>query len=223
VRWPERAAQILAVLCLIAVVLLNGRPYFTTFSYPPRGIRDPHIAMQMVRTVSEVDAILGEAPSPDREAMRMKQYIDFAFIAFYAALFVVIGFALSRRTRWAWSITVFGLLTAIHDVLENLDILRIVDTSLDDTTPQMISHLLLMSIFKWMLAAITIILLGAFTLRSRRWYMRLIAAVDFLAAALILWGIVDNPWLVWAGVPLAAGMIANAATLKFLVTEPSTS
>ena len=93
-RWPERAARILAVLCLIVVVLLNGRPYFTTFSIPPRGIRDPHVALQMVRSVAEVDAILGDAPSPDREAMRMKQYIDFAFIAFYAALFVVISIAL---------------------------------------------------------------------------------------------------------------------------------
>ena len=32
---------------------------------------------QVARSVGEVDAILGEAPSPDREAMRIKQYIDF--------------------------------------------------------------------------------------------------------------------------------------------------
>jgi len=219
VRWPERAVQILAVLCLIAVVLLNGRPYFTTFSFPPRGIRDPHVALQMARSVAEVDAILGEAPSPDREAMRMKQYIDFAFIALYAALFVVIGMTMARRTRWAWAIAVFGVLAALHDVRENFDILRIVDTPLDRTTPQMVSHLHLMSVAKWMFAAITILLLGAFTLGSRRWYMRLIAGLDFLAAGIILWGLVDNPWLVWAGAPLAAGIIANAATLKILTLE----
>jgi hypothetical protein len=49
--------------------------------------------------------------------------------------------------------------------------------------------------------------------------MRLIAGVDFLAAGLILWGQVDNAWLVWAGLPLATGMIANAATLKFLLVD----
>ena len=98
-----------------------------------------------------------------------------------------------------------------------------IDTPLDRTAPQMVSHLHLMSVVKWMLAAIAIGLLGAFTLRSRRWYLRLIAGVDFLAAATILWGLVDNPWLVWAGAPLAAGMIANAATLKFLIAEPATS
>jgi hypothetical protein len=45
--------------------------------------------------------------------------------------------------------------------------------------------------------------------------------VDLLAAGMILWGLVDNPVLVWAGMPLAAGMIANAATLRFLTAELS--
>jgi hypothetical protein len=222
-RWPERTAQVLAVLCLIAVVLLNGRPYFTAFSIPPRGIRDPHVALQMARSVAEIDAILSEAPSPDREAMRIKQYIDFAFIAFYAALFVVVSIALGRRTRWAWAIAVFGVMAAIYDVLEDVNILRIVDMPLDSVTTQMVLHLHLISVLKWMFAAIAIGLLGAFTLHSRRWYMRLIAAVDFVAAALILWGLTDNPWLVWAGAPLAAGMIANAATLRFLTAESAKS
>jgi hypothetical protein len=221
VRSLERVAQVLAVLCLIAVVLLNGRPYFTAFSIPPRGIRDPHVALQMARSVEEVDAILSQAPSPDRVAMRMKQYIDLAFIAFYAALFVVMSMALARRTRWAWTIAVFGVLAAIFDVLEDVDILHIVDIPLESTTAQMVLHLHLMSVVKWMFAAVAIGLLGALTLRSRRWFMRLIAAVDFVAAGMILRGLTDNPWLVWAGALLAAGMIANAATLKFLTVEHS--
>jgi len=49
--------------------------------------------------------------------------------------------------------------------------------------------------------------------------LRTIAGVDLLGAALILWGLVDNSWLVWAGLPLAAGMLANAATLKFLKAD----
>ncbi len=31
----------------------------------------------MARSLDDVDSILGEAPSPDREVMRIKQYIDF--------------------------------------------------------------------------------------------------------------------------------------------------
>jgi hypothetical protein len=49
--------------------------------------------------------------------------------------------------------------------------------------------------------------------------LKLIAVIDLLAAALILGGLVDNAWLVWAGFALTAGMIANAATLKFLVAD----
>ena len=221
-RWPERTALVLAVLCLMLVVLLEGRPYFTTSSFPPRGIRDPHVAMQMVRGVQELDAIMGDAPSPDREVMRMKQYIDFAFIASYAALFLVLAWALAPRTRWAWLIGIFGVFAAVHDVLENIDILRLVDAPLSAVTPHMISHLHLVSVVKWISAALAIGTLGVFTLHSRRWYLKLIGGVDLLAAALILWGLVDNPWLVWAGFPLAAGMIANAATLKFLTHEPAT-
>ena len=93
-RSPERAALALAVLCAVLLILVQGRPYFTTSSFPQRGIADPQVAMQMARSVPEIDAILGEAPSPDRVVMRMKQYIDFAFIAAYTALFVVMSWAL---------------------------------------------------------------------------------------------------------------------------------
>jgi hypothetical protein len=215
----ERAALALAALCFVLVFALNGRPYFTTSSFPPRGIMDPHVALQMVRSVREVDALLGDAPSADREVMRVKQYIDFAFILAYAALFIVVGIALLRVSRWALAIGFFGVMAALHDVMENRDILQIVDIPLSAVTAPMISHLHLMSVIKWMSAAIAMGLLGVFTLSARRWYFRLIGAVDLFAAAIILWGVVDNRMLVWAGMPLAAGMIANAATLKFLSAE----
>ncbi|HEV2198734.1 MAG TPA: hypothetical protein VGR73_02860 [Bryobacteraceae bacterium] len=218
-RWPERASPILAVLCLMSLILVNGRPYFTNASRPPRGILDPHVALQMARSVQEVDAILSDAPSPDREAMRVKQYIDFAFIATYAGLFVVISWALARMNRWGWLIGIFSVLAAFHDVKENLDILGILDRPLNGTTQGMISHLHLMSVGKWGFAAAAIMALGVFAWRSRRWYLKLIAGVDLAAAALILGGLVDNAWLVWAGLALAAGAIGNAVTLKFLVAD----
>src|SRR5260221_720922 len=66
VRSPERVAQALAVLCLVILAVLAGKPSFTNASQPPRGIRDPMIALQMARDAGEVDAILGESPGPDR-------------------------------------------------------------------------------------------------------------------------------------------------------------
>lgn len=219
----ERAALVLAALCLVLVFVLNGRPYFTTASFPPRGIMDPHVAMQMVRSVREIDAILGDVPSADREVLRVKQYIDFPFIACYAGLLVVVSVALFRWSKWALAIGIFGLLAALHDVMKDLALLRLIDTPLAAVTGPMISHLHLMSVIKWGSAALAIGTLGVFTLRARKWYLRVIGAVDLLAAGMILWGLVDNPTLVWAALPLAIGMIANAATLKFLIRDFSVS
>src|SRR5258705_8868391 len=97
---PERLAQILAALCLVIVAVMAGKPSFTNASQPVRGIADPGIALQTVRGIDEIDAILSDAPSADREVMRIKQYIDFALIAAYAAIAVVIAWATRRRQRW---------------------------------------------------------------------------------------------------------------------------
>src|ERR1700693_5694027 len=122
-RLPlERGAQALAVLCLVILAGRAGKPSFTNASQPPRGIRDPMIALQMARDVGEVDAILGEAPGPDREAVRLKQYIDFAFIASYVALFAAMGVALAQQSRWGWLVAVSGVAMGVPDVLENLAI-----------------------------------------------------------------------------------------------------
>ena len=218
-RSLERTLLLLAALCLILLILVNGRPYFTNATRPPRGIQDPHVALQMARSVEEVDAILGDAPSPDREVMRIKQYIDFAFIASYAAVFVVVSRAVTPTTRWAWVIGVCGALAAFQDARENVDILRLLDTPLRETTQGMLSHLRVMSSGKWVSEALAMAALGVVTRRSRRWYLRLIAGVELAAPALMLWGLIYNAGLVWVGLLLDAALISNAATLKFLLAD----
>src|SRR5437870_58587 len=91
VFWVNpRVAVLLAMLTLAAFVLLRGRPSFTNASRPPR-FGDPMLALQFARDVQDVDWILGDAPSPDREVMRVKQYEDFAFITCYTALALVLS------------------------------------------------------------------------------------------------------------------------------------
>src|SRR5579884_2584616 len=99
-RKAQRAAGISALLALVFGVLLAGKPYFTNASKPPRGIPNPGVALQVARNVMELDDILGDAPSPDREVMRFKQYLDFGFIASYASLFAILGLLLARREGW---------------------------------------------------------------------------------------------------------------------------
>jgi hypothetical protein len=221
-RLPlERVTQALAVLCLMILAVLAGKPSFTNASQPPRGIRDPMIALEMARDPGEVDAILGESPGPDREAMRLKQYIDFAFIVSYVALFGAMGAALARRSRWGLLVAVSGVAMGVPDVLENLAILRLLPVDLGNTTQAMIDAIRQASVIKWSCASAAMVVLALFFLDARRWGVRMVGVVNFAAGALTCWGLVDNPMLVWGGGVMAAGVLASAATLKSVTYEPA--
>lgn len=221
VRSPERVTQGLAVLCLVILAVLAGKPSFTNASQPPRGIRDPMIALEMARDAGEIDAILGESPGPDREAMRLKQYIDFAFIVSYVALFAALGAALARRSRWGWLVVVSGVAMGVPDVFENLAILRLLPVELGSTTQAMIDAIRQASVIKWSCASAAMVVLSLFFVDSRRWRARTVGAVNFAAGALLCWGLVNNSMLVWGGGVMAAGVLASAATLRSVTYEPA--
>jgi hypothetical protein len=198
----------LAAACVALVIILNGKPEFTNASRPPRGIPNPVVALQVARNVGEVDAILGEAPSPDREAMRLKQYIDFVFIPCYAALFI----ALARmfNVRLASIAAICGLLAAIADVFENLGILRAVNATLAHTTQAMVDGIRLPGLIKWTLTWTALAIFGWLFLREAGWLRRSIGTLDVAAAALGFIGLFDNALLVWAGIPMLVGLIGLA-------------
>lgn len=205
----ERSIGILAMLNLAMIALLLGRPHFTNASRPVRGIKDPMIAMEMVRDASEVDLVLTDAPSPDREVMRIKQYADFAFIACYAALFVAMAFYLEPR-KIAIAAGVMGVGAAVFDVIENLGILRIVDVDLGHTTQAMIDAVRDPSLIKWTLASLALGLFGMLALRSARAGLKVVGACYAIAAVLGLFGLLDLRILAWTGVPVLAGLLGLA-------------
>jgi hypothetical protein len=217
----ERVVQALAVLCLVVLAVLAGKPAFTNASQAPRGIRDPMIALQMARDVGEVDAILGESPGPDREAMRLKQYIDFAFIVSYVALFGAMGAALVKRSRWGWLVAVSGVAMGVPDVIENIAILRLLPVDLGNTTQAMIDAIRQASVIKWSCASVAMVVLALFFLNARRWRLRMVGVLNLAAGALTCWGLVNNSILVWGGGMMAAGVLASAATLRSVTYEPA--
>jgi len=190
----DRSIGWVAVLNLALIAILSGRPHFSNASRPVRGISNPILAMEVVRNVSEVDTILSDAPSPDREAMRIKQYADFGFITTYAALYVLMSMLLIREGRAiATAAGILGVLAAVFDVIENLGILRLVDTSLSSTTQGMIDAIRYPSLIKWTLTSLALGLLGILALRTRRIGLRIVGALDAIAALLGLYGVLyDN-------------------------------
>ena len=157
-----RVSVLLAMLTVAAFVLLLGRPSFTNASQPPR-LGDPMLALQFARDVQDVDWILGDAPSPDREVMRVKQYVDFGFIACYTSLCAALGAVAARRGGWR-QITgiaagICGVTAGVFDVVENRSILYLLDVPLRATTPAMIHAIRGPSTAKWVLAGVTVVLL----------------------------------------------------------------
>jgi hypothetical protein len=207
----QRSIGVVAVLNLAMIALISGRPFFSNASRPVRGISNPILAMEVVRNVAEVDAILGDAPSPDREVMRIKQYADFGFIGGYAGLFVLMSiFLMGQGRAVAISAAVLGLAAALCDVLENLDILRILDVDLSHTTQAMIDAVRYPSLIKWTLASLALGLLGILAMRSGRTGLRIVGALDVLAALLGLCGLSENRFLEWMGIPMLGGFIGLA-------------
>ncbi len=160
----------------------------------------------MARNVDEVDDVIGNAPSPDREAMRFKQYLDFGFIACYVSLYAAL--AAMFRSRLAIVAAVCGIAAGVFDVVENFAILRIVDVPLLQTSQSMIDAIRHPSLAKWTLAFIATAIFGVLFLKRQGRIMRVIGALNLAAAALGFYGLYANAFIVWAGLPMLAALIA---------------
>lgn len=178
----------------------------------------------MARNVDEVEAIMGDAPSADREVMRIKQYVDFALIAGYLALAVMIATALARTRHRRLALVMGGVavLAAFADVLENLGTLRVVNLTLGQLRPVTLDALRLASITKWNLLLTANTLLATITVVRRQWYLRTAGFLGLAGATLTAVGLFYNSILVWGGLLMFLGLLLAAVTLKVLTHESAT-
>jgi hypothetical protein len=220
-KTQQRIAWALAAWCIVFLVVLAGRPSFTNASLPVRGIADPVVALQMARNADEVEAIMGEAPSADREVMRVKQYVDFPLIAGYLALALLIAGALvrTRHRRLALVMGGVAVLAALTDILENLGTLRVVNLTLGQLTPVTLDALHLASITRWNLLLTANTLLATITVTRREWYLRTAGLLGLAGAVLTAAGLFYNSILVWGGLFMFLGLLLTAVTLKVLTHE----
>jgi len=210
-----------AAWCLVFLVVLAGRPSFTNASVPVHGVADPVVALQMARDAADVEAIMGDAPSADREVMRVKQYVDFALIAGYLALALMLAATLARtrHRRLAFIIGGLAVLAAIADVLENLGTLHVVNLTLSQLTPVTLDALHLASLTKWNLLLSANTLLATVTVTRREWILRTAGLLALTGAAFTAAGLFYNSILVWGGLLMIVGLLLTAVTLKELGTQ----
>jgi len=174
-------------------------------------MHNPIVAIQVIQSLADVDDILNDAPSPDREVMRLKQYLDFGFIAAYTGLFLTLAYLLAGSPGWgriagiAAGICALG--AATFDVLEDLATLRILDVKLSATTSPMMNAIRSAAFAKWSLLAITLALLSTYFLRETSWARRPLGALLLLSAAFEAYGLANNVWLERQGYVLGAALI----------------
>lgn len=220
----ERIAGLLALWCIAMLALMFAPPHFTSASKPQHGIPDPVLALQMAHDLADVDAVLGEAPSTDREVMRTKQYQDFGFIGGYACLYLTLSWLLARTYSSAHRVAgllaiiaaLSGVSAAALDVIENFAILRIVDVKLAATTQAMIDAIHYPSMFKWACGFIALGLLSTYFLWDRRRTAKVVGAIDAAACFLGVIALYDNALLVYAAGLIGLGL-AGAAVVFLLL------
>ncbi len=205
----ERWTGLLAVLNIAMIAILWGRPSFSNASRPVRGITSPVLAMESARNVTEVDAILSDVPSPDREAMRVKEYAGFGLIACYAALLIVMSRML-RPSGAALAAGISSALAAICGAIGNLSILRLLDVDLAHTTQALIDAVRYPSLIEWALLSLSLGLLAIPLLRAPRRGFRVVGAFFVLSALLGMLGLFRNNILAWTGPCTLAGLLGLA-------------
>jgi hypothetical protein len=164
-RWRdplERLALLAALACVACIGLLAGPPYFSTASVAQRW-NDPVLEVETVADVEDLRLTLGDVPSQDRETMRLKTKIDFAFIASYGTLLVALGLLVARSGGWrrfaGVAAALCALAASVFDVLENLAIFDVLDVPISATTNTLLTAIRQPSQVKWTLLAICGVLL----------------------------------------------------------------
>lgn len=188
------------------------------------------LAIELVKTTSDVQEIVGELGDPNREVMRGKVQKDFFFIPSYALLFAALGWLLGRSNfRFAiWvgaAIVACAAGAAVFDVIENLRIFHVLDARLADTTQTMLDSLRSASLVKWALVFIAMALLSPIVFLRREMFtlpiaprltavFRVIIALAYLLAAIIgLIGLKQNPLIEKASIFMSLALLLTVLLL----------
>lgn len=130
----------------------------------PRGFSSPVVAMQMARSMREVELIIGEPGHDARLRMRRLQLVDCLFACAYWLEFITIGYLMWQRgfplAKPLGAIAMLsGTLTALFDVRKNLAILKILPMPAVPEYDRLVQAVNAAATRKWWFFSITMILI----------------------------------------------------------------
>ena len=139
-----------------------------------RGFKNRGLAMELARSTSEVERILGKTNSWNREVMRQLQVFDFAFIACYWLLFTLIAILLAQcRFSLAWPLAIGATIcagaAAVCDVWEDVFILKVTRVLDLDAAQGLIDKCRHAAQWKWSLLFVAMLLLSSLFWHRADW------------------------------------------------------
>jgi hypothetical protein len=201
----EAACAALALVAIVTGTLASASGVAWPRKDHGGDLDSPLLALELLRAPADLLAVVGPPGSATRAGLARAVRFDFAFIAAYAPLFVLVGLVVRQRgfRTLGWLVVLGGLAAAGLDLAENRAMLALLETGAGAPRGP--------SLGKWV--AIFAVLGGvalAFTRSGapplRRFIGHLAAAVDAAAALLGLCGVLAgaDP-LIESGARLMAG------------------
>jgi hypothetical protein len=224
----ERIALGLAAILLVVFSALAGKPHFTNSSRPLHGIESSWVALQSMHDTRDVDAILYDVPSPDREVLRLKSRLELVFAAVASAMLLAVMVSLvSRRGRSVrLSLSLFLVLLIgwlASEVVLLWQFLKLADTPLSATTPELLESIRFSVVARWVLTAGLCAFLYGTLFGAMGRVVKWLAVVNLLAGLVAPIGFGNGQLWLWAAFVIPAVWMLDAATLKFVRYEPASS
>jgi hypothetical protein len=147
----------------------------------------PMLAFELAESPADLARIIGPDPptakaTAVRKAMDHANYIDFAYMALYAAFiaFSCANLGLAQKRPWLFVAVALGPIAACFDVAENLALLAL--TRSDADVAPLLAALHVRTYGKWELLALTSAMFAAGFIGNRRRWITVVALLVSLTA-----------------------------------------
>ncbi len=213
-----RAVGLCAALVIATSVWIYvGPPAYTHIDVAgfPDGLSNEIVAMEFVRSQADIAAVVGDRGHTNRDAMRATIHRDYAFIASYSLLYLLVAMLLATRSglvpKFAALVAITtGLLSAWFDVVEDRGILAALDLPIAQTSIELARGIREACLIKWALAFVALAVLSLAFVGVGR-IANTVAAAFLVAAGIGFVSLVYIPAVQLFGLPLLVGLALLAA------------
>ncbi|OHB68174.1 MAG: hypothetical protein A2W17_01655 [Planctomycetes bacterium RBG_16_41_13] len=193
------------------------------FQFEPKvslkGFQSPIVAIGLASSPQVFSSIVGDTQDPNCTIVRKSLRADYVFIAVYWLLYVSMSILFAGCNcpgAYQFGIAAGVCITAaaVFDVFENSYIAQMLSLPATDNGHDVINKLRHASLAKWTLIFVTTALVSQLFIRRNDW-IAFIGYLFVLATALGLSGLLYNPAIEWASLPMGIGIVMTAVVFTF--------